>query len=139
MERRLSTWLPLSLPTVNAAACPLSCLSRAVCALLLTYPHLSRRPRLRLPFLPNHSVDEHAEKLMQETMSRNFIDYEEYPATIELHNRAVNMIARLFNAPIDKPDDESLGVSTIGSSEAIILAVLAMKKKSVSPYNIHQS
>ena len=36
--------------------------------------------------------------------------------------------ARLFNAPL-KGDEEAIGVSTVGSSEAIILAVLAMKKK----------
>jgi glutamate decarboxylase len=77
-------------------------------------------------------------------------DQEEYPASQDLSNRCVNMIARLFNAPVNNPDDESLGVSTIGSSEgtsislyshiflglpisclptAIILATLAMKRK----------
>jgi len=66
---------------------------------------------------------------MAENMSKNFIDYEEYPSTVLLHNRCVNMIARLYNAPVDDPEAESLGVSTIGSSEAIILAVLAMKKR----------
>jgi len=37
-------------------------------------------------------------------------------------------IARLFNAPLDSHEAEALGVSTIGSSEAIILAVLAAKR-----------
>lgn len=38
------------------------------------------------------------------------------------------MIARLYNAPVD---DEAnvMGTSTIGSSEAIMLATLAMKKR----------
>jgi glutamate decarboxylase len=74
-------------------------------------------------------MEDEAEKLMAENMSKNFIDYEEYPSTVLLHNRCVNMIARLFNAPVDNPEAESLGVSTIGSSEAIILSVLAMKKR----------
>jgi hypothetical protein len=39
------------------------------------------------------------------------------------------MIARLFNAPLDNKDAEALGVSTIGSSEAIILSVLAAKRR----------
>lgn len=39
------------------------------------------------------------------------------------------MIARLFNAPLDTPEAEALGVSTIGSSEAIILSVLAAKRR----------
>ncbi|KAJ9100740.1 hypothetical protein QFC19_005479 [Naganishia cerealis] len=54
---------------------------------------------------------------------------EEYPASQDISNRCVNMIARLFHAPVNNPEDESLGVSTIGSSEAIILATLAMKRK----------
>jgi glutamate decarboxylase len=33
------------------------------------------------------------------------------------------MIARLFHAPLDNPEEQALGVSTIGSSEAIILSV----------------
>jgi glutamate decarboxylase len=37
------------------------------------------------------------------------------------------MIARLFNAPTGD-DDNTIGTSTIGSSEAIMLGVLAMKK-----------
>lgn len=39
------------------------------------------------------------------------------------------MIARLFNAPMDDPHAEALGCSTVGSSEAIILATLAMKRR----------
>lgn len=39
------------------------------------------------------------------------------------------MLARLFNAPMDSEEEESLGCSTVGSSEAIILATLAMKRR----------
>ncbi|KAJ9111837.1 hypothetical protein QFC20_002424 [Naganishia adeliensis] len=74
-------------------------------------------------------MEPHAEKLMTESMTKNMIDAEEYPATQDISNRCVNMIARLFNAPVNNADDESLGVSTVGSSEAIILATLAMKRK----------
>lgn len=66
---------------------------------------------------------------MLENLSKNFIDVEEYPACGEIETRCVNMIARLFNAPLDTPESEAVGVSTIGSSEAIILAVLAAKRK----------
>lgn len=38
------------------------------------------------------------------------------------------MIARLFRAPVNDPKANAMGVSTVGSSEAIILSVLAMKK-----------
>lgn len=39
------------------------------------------------------------------------------------------MIARLYHAPMNSAEEESLGCSTVGSSEAIILATLAMKRR----------
>ena len=45
-----------------------------------------------------------------------------------LQNRCVNIIAHLFNAPVgDK--ETAVGVGTVGSSEAIMLAGLAFKRK----------
>lgn len=38
------------------------------------------------------------------------------------------MIARLFNIPAHEENSNAMGTSTIGSSEAIMLAVLSMKK-----------
>ncbi|CAG8572867.1 1352_t:CDS:10, partial [Dentiscutata heterogama] len=89
---------------------------------------LDGNPVLNLASFVTTYMEEEAEKLMSENLSKNFIDYEEYPVSVELQNRCVNIIARLFNAPMDNPHSEAMGVSTIGSSEAIILAVLAMKK-----------
>lgn len=66
---------------------------------------------------------------MTEAFSKNFIDYEEYPQSAEIQNRCVNMIARLFNAPAEVEDEHSMGTSCIGSSEAIMLGTLAMKKR----------
>lgn len=45
-----------------------------------------------------------------------------------LQNRCVNIIAHLFHAPIGE-DDAAVGVGTVGSSEAIMLAGLAFKRK----------
>ena len=39
------------------------------------------------------------------------------------------MIARLFNVPVDEKGTSAVGTSTVGSSEAIMLGVLAMKKR----------
>jgi glutamate decarboxylase len=39
------------------------------------------------------------------------------------------MIARLFNAPTHDENASCVGTSTVGSSEAIMLGVLAMKKR----------
>ena len=57
---------------------------------------------------------------MAEALPKNFIDYEEYPQTAEIQNRCVSMIARMFNAPTANEDDNSMGTSTVGSSEAIV-------------------
>jgi glutamate decarboxylase len=64
---------------------------------------------------------------MVDAFSKNFIDYEEYPVSADIQNRCVSMIARLFNAPSSE-DANAMGTSTIGSSEGIMLGVLAMKK-----------
>lgn len=60
---------------------------------------------------------------MTDAFPTNFIDYEEYPYTADIQNRCVNMIADLYHA-----DNDSIGTSTVGSSEAIMLSVLAMKR-----------
>ena len=66
--------------------------------------------------------------VFSENMNKNFIDYEEYPQTAEIHNRCLNMIARIFHAPMNNHTSEAVGTSTVGSSEAIFLAVIAMKR-----------
>lgn len=55
-------------------------------------------------------------------------DVEEYKSLGEIESRCVNIVSRLFNAPTNG-DQNALGVSTVGSSEAIILAVLAAKRR----------
>ena len=66
---------------------------------------------------------------MVDCFSKNFIDYEEYPVSADIQNRCVSMIARLFNVPAHDENTNAMGTSTIGSSEAIMLATLAMKKR----------
>lgn len=73
-------------------------------------------------------MEKEAEDLMVEAFSKNFIDYEEYPQSADIQNRCVSMIAHLFNIPGD-PETVAMGTSTIGSSEAIMLGTLAMKKR----------
>lgn len=73
-------------------------------------------------------MEEEVEKLMSEAFSKNFIDYEEYPVSADIQNRCVSMIGRLYNVPTDQANS-AVGTSTVGSSEAIMLAVLAMKKR----------
>ncbi|KAI9726357.1 MAG: hypothetical protein M1828_001631 [Chrysothrix sp. TS-e1954] len=89
---------------------------------------LDGTPTLNLASFVTTYMEDEAEKLMTEAFNKNFIDYEEYPQSAEIQNRCVSMIARLFNCPVDD-DANVMGTSTIGSSEAIMLATLAMKKR----------
>ncbi|USP80354.1 Glutamate decarboxylase 4 [Curvularia clavata] len=88
---------------------------------------LDGTPTLNLASFVTTYMEEEVEKLMVDAFSKNFIDYEEYPVSADIQNRCVSMIARLFNAPATD-DANIIGTSTIGSSEAIMLGVLAMKK-----------
>ena len=74
-------------------------------------------------------MEDEAEKLMVDSFNKNFIDYEEYPVSADIQNRCVSMVARLFNIPVEDPNSNAMGTSTIGSSEAIMLGTLAMKKR----------
>jgi glutamate decarboxylase len=60
---------------------------------------------------------------------KNITHLEAYPASNDIEKRCINIIARLFNAPLESSDSEAVGVSSLGSSEAIILAVLAAKRR----------
>ncbi|HTQ15753.1 pyridoxal-dependent decarboxylase, partial [Mycobacterium sp.] len=85
--------------------------------------------RLNLATFVTTWMDPQAEKLMAETFDKNMIDKDEYPATAAIEQRCVCMVADLFHAEDLRDDDPSsaVGVSTIGSSEAVMLAGLAMK------------
>ncbi|KAI9660568.1 MAG: hypothetical protein M1821_009920 [Bathelium mastoideum] len=90
---------------------------------------LDGTPTLNLASFVTTYMEDEAEKLMVDAFSKNFIDYEEYPQSADIQNRCVSMIARLFNIPAHDENTNAMGTSTIGSSEAIMLATLAMKKR----------
>jgi glutamate decarboxylase len=79
--------------------------------------------RLNLATFVTTWMEPEAELLFAECSSKNMIDKDEYPQTAELERRCVNMIAHLWNAP---EDGEATGCSTTGSSEACMLAGLAL-------------
>lgn len=90
---------------------------------------LDGNPMLNLASFVTTYMEKEVEDLMCESFSKNFIDYEEYPQSADIQNRCVSMIGRLFNAPVNEEGAAAVGTSTVGSSEAIMLAVLAMKKR----------
>ena len=85
--------------------------------------------RLNLATFVTTWMDPEAERLMAETFDKNMIDKDEYPATAAIESRCVAMVADLFHAENLRDDDASTatGVSTIGSSEAVMLGGLALK------------
>src|SRR5262249_10928751 len=80
--------------------------------------------RLNLATFVSTWMEPEAERLMAETFDKNMIDKDEYPQTAEIERRCVNIVARLFHAP---GNGDAIGASTIGSSEAVMLAGMAMK------------
>jgi len=85
--------------------------------------------RLNLATFVTTWMDPEAEKLMAETFDKNMIDKDEYPATAAIESRCVSMVADLFHAEDLRDDDaaSAVGVSTVGSSEAVMLGGLALK------------
>ena len=87
---------------------------------------LDGQARLNLATFVTTWMEPEAERLMAECHEKNMIDRDEYPLTAEIESRCVSIIADLWNAP----DAESTtGCSTLGSSEACMLAGLAFKRR----------
>ncbi|KVI02891.1 Glutamate decarboxylase [Cynara cardunculus var. scolymus] len=103
---------------------------------------LDGNPRLNLASFVTTWMEPECNNLMMAAINKNYVDMDEYPVTTELQrhlclnycmlkrmqNRCVNMIAHLFNAPLGD-SETAVGVGTVGSSEAIMLAGLAFKRK----------
>jgi glutamate decarboxylase len=83
---------------------------------------LDGNARLNLATFVTTWMEPQAEKLMAETFDKNMIDKDEYPFTAMIEERCINIVSRLFNAP-----ETGVGASAIGSSEAVMLAGMALK------------
>lgn len=86
---------------------------------------LDGNPALNLASFVTSWMEPQARVLAAETLAKNMIDEDEYPRTEVIHRRVVSMVGRLFHAP---SGGASTGTATIGSSEAIMLAMLAHKR-----------
>ena len=71
-------------------------------------------------------METQAEQLMFENISKNMSDADEYPAMMQMHSRCVSIIANLWGA---HKGEKAIGSATTGSSEAIHLGGLAMKRR----------
>jgi glutamate decarboxylase len=84
---------------------------------------LDGNARLNLATFVTTWMDPQATRLMTETLDKNMIDKDEYPQTAMIEARCVNILADLWHAP---ECADATGCSTTGSSEACMLAGMAL-------------
>ncbi|MER6911089.1 glutamate decarboxylase [Streptomyces sp. NPDC000594] len=87
---------------------------------------LDGNSRLNLATFVTTWMEPQAAVLMNECRDKNMIDKDEYPRTAELERRCVAMLADLWHAP---DPAATVGCSTTGSSEACMLAGMALKRR----------
>ncbi|WP_223690972.1 glutamate decarboxylase [Leifsonia poae] len=87
---------------------------------------LDGNARLNLATFVGTWMDDHASRLFLEAADKNMVDKDEYPQTAAIETRCWRMLAKLWHAP---EPARSIGTSTIGSSEACMLAGLALKRR----------
>ncbi|HYA01197.1 MAG TPA: glutamate decarboxylase [Candidatus Binatia bacterium] len=85
---------------------------------------LDGNARLNLATFVTTWMEPQANRLIVEALDKNVIDKDEYPQTAEIERRCVHILASLWHAP---PRRTAVGCSTTGSSEAAMLAGLALK------------
>ncbi len=71
-------------------------------------------------------VEPEVHQLMDDCLSKNLVDKDEYPQTAEIEARCVHMLADLWNSP---SRENTIGCSTNGSSEAAMLGGMALKRR----------
>jgi glutamate decarboxylase len=84
---------------------------------------LDGNPKLNLASFVTTWMEPEADTLAAEVLDKNLVDKDEYPQTAELERRCVNILAELWHA---HSGDQATGTSTTGSSEAAMLAGLAL-------------
>ena len=87
---------------------------------------LDGRPNLNLASFVGTYMEREAEALMIENLSKNMSDADEYPAMMAQHQRCNSVIAHLWGV---QKGETAIGSATTGSSEAIHLGGLAMKRR----------
>jgi len=87
---------------------------------------LDGKPNLNLASFVGTFMEREAEALMIENLAKNLADADEYPAMMAMHARCVSIIAHFWGA---QKGETAIGSATTGSSEAIHLGGLAMKRR----------
>jgi len=95
--------------------------------LILDERQLDSKPHLNLASFVTTWMEPEVVAIMKDSLDVNYVDMMQYPSCTEIQNRCVAMLAELFHA--EETGKNAVGTATIGSSEAIMLAGLAMLKE----------
>ncbi|KAI1825031.1 glutamate decarboxylase [Xylaria intraflava] len=98
----------------------------AACQLIRDELDLDGKPNLNLASFVNTYLEPNATQLMMENLSKNLADNDEYPAMLAIHERCISILAQLWGG---NNGEKAIGTATTGSSEAILLGGLAMKRR----------
>lgn len=82
-------------------------------------------PTLNMASFVTTVMDEECDRLISENLGVNYIDTEVYRANSEIQGRCVAILNDLCNAP---EPEKAWGTECVGSSEAVMLAMLAHKR-----------
>lgn len=87
-------------------------------------------PTLNMASFVNTEIEPTPLKLITDNITKNLADNDEYPSMLEHHSRCISILSSLWHAPKNKNGKvDTIGTSTTGSSEAIMMAGLALKKR----------
>lgn len=84
-------------------------------------------PQQNLASFVTTQMDVQAHRLALDSIGKNLVNAAEYPATEQIHQGVIRMIAQLFHAELPATETGFLGTTTVGSSEAMMLALLTHK------------
>ncbi|KAI9867738.1 MAG: hypothetical protein M1813_008538 [Trichoglossum hirsutum] len=87
---------------------------------------LDGKPNLNLASFVGTYMEDKAKLLMMENLNKNLADADEYPALMNIHARCISIISHLWGV---QDGETAIGSATTGSSEAIHLGGLAMKRR----------
>jgi len=99
---------------------------RNVCRLVLDELMLDGNSRQNLATFCSTWVEPEIREIMAACLDKNMIDKDEYPQTAEIESCCVHMLADLWHSPHAA---STMGCSTTGSSEAAMLAGMALKAR----------
>ncbi|KAI8350251.1 pyridoxal phosphate-dependent transferase [Mortierella sp. GBAus27b] len=81
------------------------------------------KPNANLASFVHTWMEPEADKLVMENINKNLADQWEYPATMKIHARCISILGNMWRG------NGAIGTATVGSSEAVMLGGLAMKKR----------